>query len=215
MTTAARTRKSVAKAEKHVLVLNRYFVKSTHSIVCHVRNGGNKEYMVTLNANGTSGCIGTDGVPCESSVYGKKCYHIKDCLQKEIERTLQIEAEMFAAMREKEAAQAQDEFPYGCEIAVPEYAGEAGTVVSDVYRNQDTQLLAVLVDVDGLIQCFSVIELEQAEVSAECRRLLALEEALEKVDAAEYDAWKREMGLDGAVSRAEYVEMFDPDGLYS
>lgn len=178
---ALAVRKST-KVEKHVLILNRYFVKATRSVVCHVRNGGGKEYIVTLNENGTSGCMqckdehGTSvNRPCEASVYGRKCYHIKDCLQKESERAARQEAEKIAAMREQEITEAQAQFPYGGVVQVPAYAGSTGVVVSDVYMHPIDQLLCVMVDVDGMAQCFSIYELQDAE-----KRAAVLQEAADR-----------------------------------
>jgi hypothetical protein len=66
----------MATQNKSIQVLARYFVKLTFAVVYLVRNGSAKEYLVTLNANGTSGCVeaATD-LQCEGCKHGHACYH--------------------------------------------------------------------------------------------------------------------------------------------
>lgn len=70
-------------ATKTVIILARYDVKASGSIVCKVRNGGNKEYLVTLNANGSHTCLQASGVPCPSTKGNKTCYHVTQCAASE------------------------------------------------------------------------------------------------------------------------------------
>jgi hypothetical protein len=202
MITAARTRKSshTAKVEKIVHIIARIqFIADACKVVYKVRSSdGTQQYETYLFDGKATSCT------CPAK---KPCYHMVQVQAKEIERTLRLWDE-----QEQELVQA--EFPYGSAVVVPEYAGTTGIVVSDVYRNQDTQLLCVLVDVDGVTQCFTVSQLQDAEQAACVARAVRAEAEQEKIDAEEYAAWKREMGLDGVIDRATYVEMFDPDGLY-
>lgn len=95
MTTATRARKA-SKSEKQseqktVTFIARYALKATGSIVWNVRNGENKEYCVTLNANGTVGCYDkATGKECKGHTFahnaGHECHHILACQKKEAER---------------------------------------------------------------------------------------------------------------------------------
>jgi hypothetical protein len=71
-------------ASKTVSVIARYFIKATFAIVYLIVNGSGKRYMVTMNANGTSGCEeiipATDTKPettqqCKACEHGHDCYH--------------------------------------------------------------------------------------------------------------------------------------------
>lgn len=85
-------------ATKTVIILARYAVKASGSIVCKVR-GGNKEYLVTLNANGSHTCLQASGEPCPSSKGRKPCYHITQCAA--IEQDRQVTKILSRPMPEK------------------------------------------------------------------------------------------------------------------
>jgi len=72
---------------KTIIILARYTIKATGSVVCLVRNGNNKEYCVTINANFTTGCVQANGDACPSTRGKHKCYHITGCQQAEQGRT--------------------------------------------------------------------------------------------------------------------------------
>lgn len=58
--------------------------------------------------------------------------------------------------------------------------------------------------------------LEPVVVVQEAEQIIAESAQVDEEEAdweKEYEDWKREMGLDGVISRADYVEMFDPNGL--
>jgi hypothetical protein len=81
-------------ALRMITILHRYVMKSSGSIVCQVRNGEDKEYCVTLNANGSTGCVEkATGEECKGNKSARKakvphtCYHITECQAKEAERT--------------------------------------------------------------------------------------------------------------------------------
>lgn len=105
MTQATKSRKATT-TNKTVLVLNRYFIHRNKSVVLHVRNGENKEYYVTLNANGSTGCT------CKAGEHGQKCYHIAECQKYEAARSearLQEEVTKIALEAEKQAEIAEDD----------------------------------------------------------------------------------------------------------
>ena len=68
---------------KTVTVLTRYAIKASGSVVYRVRNGGNKEYLVTLNLNGSHVCLQASGLPCPSTKGHTTCYHITECSRRE------------------------------------------------------------------------------------------------------------------------------------
>lgn len=88
-TSVATTKSSTAS--KTVTPLFRCLVKSTNAVIYRVRNGENREYLVTLNADGTTACTqclqDKDGKAfdqaCPSSKGSRKCYHIRDCQKRE------------------------------------------------------------------------------------------------------------------------------------
>jgi hypothetical protein len=89
--------KALSSSQKIIVVLIRYFIHATASVVYRIRNGGGICYLVTLNANGTTSCVQADGEPCPSAKHhGRSCYHVKECQRREEERTRkqQIEAEI-------------------------------------------------------------------------------------------------------------------------
>jgi len=92
---------------KSVLILARYSIKATGSVVLLVRNGNNHEYFVTVNANGTSGCIQANGEACPSSKGKHKCYHIANAIASEQARApkqLDVHPALLGGMTEREVA---------------------------------------------------------------------------------------------------------------
>lgn len=84
------TKSRKATEIKIVYILNRYVNKSNGSVICHVRNGENKEYCVTINVDGSTGCYSKEGDECKGHKYahraGHECKHILYCQQVEAER---------------------------------------------------------------------------------------------------------------------------------
>ena len=59
---------------KTVIILVRYFVKATQTVICQVLNGEGKKYFVTLHANGGASCTCKH---CEKAGNRAHCYHVK------------------------------------------------------------------------------------------------------------------------------------------
>lgn len=78
------------KQQKTVTTLFRVEIKGNHDVIYRVRNGSDHEYLVTINANGTTACIQCENdQPCPSTkTAGRKCYHIKECLKMEEARVI-------------------------------------------------------------------------------------------------------------------------------
>lgn len=65
-------------SHKTITILTRYYVKRTGTVICQVRNGGGKIYLVTLNRNKQHSC------QCEGNAkWHKQCYHIGHCVWEE------------------------------------------------------------------------------------------------------------------------------------
>lgn len=171
MSVATKERKAKAeKIEKTVQFLNRYFFKATGSIVWHVRNGENKEYCVTLNTNGTTGCYNkATKKECPGHKYaystGHDCHHVIDCQLQEERR-----AEQMAAIRAQDVAEIEAAWVAvgGSDLEIDLGPNEDGN-----YRNLLTYCMA--------------LEEERASEPVDTTDLI--------IDA-EYDAWKRENDLD-------------------
>jgi hypothetical protein len=93
--------KATTKQAKEVQVIARYAHKTNGKLNGNVsylvRNGGGKEYCITLASNGNTACNHHEpakklDIPesCESSKGGRKCYHIKACQKQEEVRGWQI-----------------------------------------------------------------------------------------------------------------------------
>lgn len=72
-------------ASKTVMPLFRVQIKATKDVIYRVRNGQDREYLVTISANGNTGCTQCENDErCPSTkAAGRKCYHIKECLKLE------------------------------------------------------------------------------------------------------------------------------------
>ena len=95
-------------ATKTVLILARYELKNSESIIYSVRNGENKEYCVALHASGNTTCTCKHGIHAGNAAH---CYHVQECQKAEAVRLLPTEAKMneMCAYYEKEAALAAQE----------------------------------------------------------------------------------------------------------
>lgn len=82
---------------KTVTILNRYFVKSSQTVICKVRNGENREYFVTVHKNGDTCCTCKHG---ESAGRKAHCYHVKACQAKEQQRSKAQAASVEQALAE-------------------------------------------------------------------------------------------------------------------
>ncbi len=80
-TTSATKENTTAKT---VTPLFRVQIKATGQVVYRVRNGEDREYLVTISGNGNTGCTQcANDEACPSTKSGRKCYHIKECLKLE------------------------------------------------------------------------------------------------------------------------------------
>ena len=109
-------------ATKTVTILARYAVKASGSIVYAVRNGENKEYCVTLNTNGSTGCVErANGEECKGHKYahraGHECHHITECQAKEAARVVAPAAEVVEAMNQALEGEREEEQQSGIERA--------------------------------------------------------------------------------------------------
>lgn len=81
-------RKQDTTASKTITALFRVQVNTTKDVIYRVRNGQDREYLVTISANGNTACTQcANDEPCPSTkTAGRKCYHIKECLKLEAAR---------------------------------------------------------------------------------------------------------------------------------